>query len=257
MGGNVGKEKNVRNLILVVGLATTYAARASSDSVYVVVHGDTAVICNVDVPHYCNSTFSFDVSQSHDTICVVETDTARMRVRCVCTFELSATATGLQPGPYVAAVYRRYSPVHGYPTDTTYFVDAVPFVIQNPAGVSSQHFFQSPCIRYLQTHEPPELPLQFSLSQNYPNPFNPSTTIQYSLPSQRLDGAQGRVGVGSHVTLKVYDVLGREVATLVNETKQPGTYTVQFDGSSLASGVYFYRLHAGSYTNVKRMLLLR
>jgi hypothetical protein len=117
-------------------------------------------------------------------------------------------------------------------------------------------------------------PLEFKLEQNYPNPFNPKTTIRFSLPSTSTNRAEGRVGqpaigsperlgraglagVGSHVTLKVYDVLGREVATLVNEVKQPGTYTVQWESSHNASGVYFYKLTAGEYTSVKRMLLLR
>jgi len=90
-----------------------------------------------------------------------------------------------------------------------------------------------------------EVPTDFSLDQNYPNPFNPSTTICYQLPTQ------------SHVALKIFDVLGREVATLVNEVKQAGTYAVQWDASGLASGVYFYRLEAGNFTSVKKLLLLR
>ncbi len=92
---------------------------------------------------------------------------------------------------------------------------------------------------------PVEQPLKFVLSQNYPNPFNPTTAISYRLPAV------------SFVILKVYDVLGREVASLVNERKMPGTYTVQFDGSRLASGVYFYRLHAGNFTQTQKMLLVK
>jgi hypothetical protein len=90
-----------------------------------------------------------------------------------------------------------------------------------------------------------ELPSRFALFQNYPNPFNPVTIIQFSIVNSQL------------TILKVYDVLGREVATLVNEVKQPGTYTVQWDASGVASGVYFYRLEAGSFTSVKKLLLLR
>jgi hypothetical protein len=100
-------------------------------------------------------------------------------------------------------------------------------------------------------------PLTFALEQNYPNPFNPTTTIRYSLPSQSINSAQGRAGVGSYVTLKVYDVLGREVATLVNEMKQPGRYTVQFDGSGLASGVYFYRLSTTNFVQTRKLLSLK
>jgi hypothetical protein len=88
-------------------------------------------------------------------------------------------------------------------------------------------------------------PVGFALYQNYPNPFNPSTGIRY------------RVSGSGIVTLKVYDVLGREVATLVNERKTPGSYSVRFDASGLASGVYFYRLQAGSFAETKKLLLLR
>jgi ligand-binding sensor domain-containing protein len=94
-------------------------------------------------------------------------------------------------------------------------------------------------------HQTNGQPASFSLAQNYPNPFNPSTSIQYS-----VSGSQ-------KVTLKVYDVLGREVATLVNERKLPGMYTVQFVGSKYASGVYFYRLAAGDYVETKKMVLTK
>lgn len=85
----------------------------------------------------------------------------------------------------------------------------------------------------------------YSLSQNYPNPFNPTTTIKYQIPK------------AGNVTLKVYDILGSEVATLVNEQKTEGRYEVNFNASSLASGVYIYRLQASDYTNVKKMILMK
>ena len=89
---------------------------------------------------------------------------------------------------------------------------------------------------------PPE---NFMLYQNYPNPFNPSTTISYALMKP------------GKVTLKVFDVLGREDATLVNEFKSAGHYSIQFDASSLSSGIYFYRLHAGSYVKTKKMIVAK
>ena len=88
-------------------------------------------------------------------------------------------------------------------------------------------------------------PSEFSLSQNYPNPFNPSTVISYSLPENDF------------VTLKVYDVLGSEVASLVNEHKQAGKYSVEFNASELGSGVYFYTLKAGTYVQSKKMILAK
>lgn len=98
---------------------------------------------------------------------------------------------------------------------------------------------------------------RFALGQNYPNPFNPTTRIQFSVPSPGSSNAEGRAGVGSVVKLRVYDVLGREVATLVNEEMKPGTYERTFDGTGLSSGVYVYRLDAGSFTSVKRLMLLK
>ena len=90
-----------------------------------------------------------------------------------------------------------------------------------------------------------KMPTQYSLDQNYPNPFNPTTSIRYSIPKQ------------SHVTLKVYDALGRVVTTLVNDYRQTGNYKVTMDASSFASGVYYYELAAGSFHDIKKMVLLK
>jgi hypothetical protein len=100
-----------------------------------------------------------------------------------------------------------------------------------------------------------KLPDVFLLSQNYPNPFNPTTTIKYSIPSYKnpfQGGARGGL-----VTLKIYDILGNEVAVLVNEEKSPGEYEVIFNASNLSSGVYYYKLTAGDFTNVKKLMLLK
>jgi len=96
------------------------------------------------------------------------------------------------------------------------------------------------------------------LYQNYPNPFNPSTKIKYSIPKVETH----RDVSLQMVILKVYDVLGNEVATLVNEEKQPGVYEVEFDSHSnesqnLSSGIYFYQLKAGNFISIKKMVLLR
>jgi hypothetical protein len=92
---------------------------------------------------------------------------------------------------------------------------------------------------------PAEMPVEYALHQNYPNPFNPSTTIRYALPQK------------SFVTLKVYDALGQEVATLVNEEQEPGNKEVVFTATHLASGIYFYRLRAGSFSASSKMLLTK
>ncbi|MGQ9799042.1 MAG: T9SS type A sorting domain-containing protein, partial [Ignavibacterium sp.] len=100
------------------------------------------------------------------------------------------------------------------------------------------------------------LPEEYALEQNYPNPFNPTTKIRYSIPSNVK-------GQKSNVILKVYDILGNEVATLVNEPKEPGYYEVEFsigsfrNASELASGVYIYRLTAGNFVASRKMMLIK
>ena len=89
------------------------------------------------------------------------------------------------------------------------------------------------------------VPSKFELMQNYPNPFNPSTSIEYSVPSNE------------YVLLKVYDLLGNEVNTLVNERQSAGNYEVNFDASNLASGIYFYRIQSGSFIQTKKLMLLK
>ena len=88
-------------------------------------------------------------------------------------------------------------------------------------------------------------PSYFRLNQNYPNPFNPSTTISFNIPTK------------SFVTMKVYNNLGREVATIISEEMSAGSYSKQWNASALSSGIYFYRLHAGFFTETKKLVLLK
>jgi len=85
----------------------------------------------------------------------------------------------------------------------------------------------------------------FTLYQNYPNPFNPATTISYSIPKDGL------------VTLKVYDLLGREIASLVNEHQTAGNYSMEFTARDLTSGIYFYTLTSGSFVDTRKLILLK
>lgn len=108
-------------------------------------------------------------------------------------------------------------------------------------GTSSFAYFQ--IVTEVENEE--KIPTEFSLYQNYPNPFNPSTTIKYSIPSSEF------------VTLKVFDVLGNEVAVLVDEFRPAGRYEATFDAGNLASGIYLYKLQAGDYIQTKKMILIR
>lgn len=89
------------------------------------------------------------------------------------------------------------------------------------------------------------IPVTFKLEQNYPNPFNPATTIKYAVPER------------SHVIIKIYDITGSTVATIVNEELNAGWYKQEFNAVGISSGVYFYRMEAGNYVNIKKMLLLK
>lgn len=93
--------------------------------------------------------------------------------------------------------------------------------------------------------QPSSIPDKYSLSQNYPNPFNPVTAIKYSIPNEGF------------VSLKIYNVLGSEVATLVNEFKNAGSYNVSFSAENLSSGVYYYKLKSGTFVETKKMILLK
>jgi hypothetical protein len=97
----------------------------------------------------------------------------------------------------------------------------------------------------IQSDETEEIPTSFSLEQNFPNPFNPTTTIQFSLPQS------------GDVSLKIYNLLGEEIKTLADEYREAGKHSVQFNANSLASGIYFYRLQAGSFIETKKMILIK
>jgi hypothetical protein len=115
-----------------------------------------------------------------------------------------------------------------------------------PAAVSlGEKYFTGQVTGVRDNRTDGNVPLTWKLEQNYPNPFNPTTTFEF------------RISKFEFVSFKVYDVLGREVATLVNEMKSPGTYSVQWDAHGLASGVYFYRIQAGTFSATRSLMLLK
>jgi hypothetical protein len=105
------------------------------------------------------------------------------------------------------------------------------FILDLPRGITSV--------------SPVGVPYGFKLEQNYPNPFNPATTIQFTIPERKM------------VSLRVYNLLGQEVATLVEEEKPAGSYEVVFDASELPSGSYFYKIIAGNFVETKKMILIK
>jgi len=116
---------------------------------------------------------------------------------------------------------------------------------ERPALVWLRDYLDTVSVDPVSVNDNADLPYKYSLSNNYPNPFNPTTNITYSIIKT------------TNVTLKVYDILGREVKTLVNTEQAPGQYTVTFDAQNLSSGIYFYHINAGSFTATKKLMLLK
>ena len=128
-------------------------------------------------------------------------------------------------------------------------------------GVSIEHGTPGTLNEFITSVEEQDnnIPTEYSLSQNYPNPFNPTTTIRFTIPTSPLNPSpyQGERNRERFITLIVYDVLGKEIATLVNAEKPTGSYEVKFDATGLTSGIYFYQLKAGSFIQTKKMVLIK
>jgi hypothetical protein len=225
---------------ILTSLLTAFAQQ--EDSLFVIISDDTVHIWNTAAYENCGCLFRMDAVVSNDTIFVTETDTASDWAYCMCYFDMCASITGLQSGIYFVEVFR-YMPLF-YP-DTTFYIGYTSFTFGGSAlGFSSQSF-QSECYDITEINGGEKYPKEYTLGQNYPNPFNPSTTIRYQIPDR------------SFVTLKIYDLLGREVAALVNEEKPAGTYELTWNAEGLPSGVYFYQLRTGSFTGTGKMVFLK
>jgi len=119
-----------------------------------------------------------------------------------------------------------------------YYIDDLRIVTKTTVGIEEERS--------------PELPKDYSLEQNYPNPFNPTTKIKYSIPVETRHASSLQ-----NVQLKIYDILGNEVVTLVNEQKAAGNYEVDFNANGYSSGVYYYQLRAGEFVQSKKMVLIK
>jgi len=151
-----------------------------------------------------------------------------------------------------SAVHEKYSQMSawGYMTDaTTFRVDCMYTIFgsgdSNDLAEAELWYLSGVTFQVTSVDDKIAQPAKFELEQNYPNPFNPATTIRFTLPEKSL------------VTLKVYDMLGREVTTLVNDVKEAGTHVVKFAGKDLPSGMYLYTISAGNYTATKKMMLVK
>jgi hypothetical protein len=235
-------------LIFITILLATYLGIAQQDSVFATVSGDTVTIWNMDIEENCASIFTHSIVMLDSNVIVLtETDTLGPIANCICKFDLQLQLIGLGVGHYTVEVFRAYLSKFNYPKDNTIFIGSTSFDIGNTfSPLITERFYQSHCggCVGVNTSGMDEF-TNYSLLQNYPNPFNPSTTIHFELPKE------------SHVTLKVYNMVGQEVMSVLDEEKVAGRYDLKIDGTQLASSVYYYRLIAGDYILTKKFVLLK
>ncbi len=229
--------------VFVISFFLSFSAYPQAqDSIYVIISKDTVHIWNTGAFENCAALFRMDVSTISDTIYLTEVDTVKDYANCLCYFDLCTSVTGLLPGNYEVLVYRQYPLL--YP-DTLFFIGSASFFYGGSTLVYLSKTHQSDCYNITNKEEGDALPQVYDLYDNFPNPFNPSTTIKYQISEM------------SFVTLKLYDVLGNEIAKMVNAEKPAGSYEVEFNAASLPSGIYFYRLQAGDYIETKKMVLMK
>ena len=216
---------------------------AITDSVFVNLNGDTVQIWNTGVSDNCGSKFTFDINIVSDTITVTERDTSTQYAYCTCYFDLSVSLTDLATGNYLVNVYRIHELIH----DTLYFIGSSSFRIEGNGNVPFiMNKYQSLCLQGPTIVAPRQNEAaEYSITNNYPNPFNYSTNIHYMLP------------ISGQVTLKLYNLLGQEITTIINEQKAAGSYEVSVNMDKFSSGVYFYRLICNRKIMTGRMILIK
>ena len=241
--------KTLLIILILLSLASNKYSQPA-DSIFVVISGDTIHIWNTGIYENCASNFLMSVTRNAYSITVKEIDNATEYATCMCNFDLEVSVTGYPPGNYTVNVFRKL-PLF-YP-DTLFYIGSTSFSY----GGSSLTYYttgnQSNCYVLSTVDADTKISSDYYLAQNIPNPFNPTTQLSYGITQSGL------------VTLKVYNLLGTEVETLVNEEKTAGTYELNWNAANFPSGVYFYQLRAASpstssgrgFVETKKMLLIK
>jgi len=192
------------------------------DSIVVVTSNDTVYVWDFNAWEQCGFMLDYTVDIVDSIITITQIDTAEDATTCYSYHNFVVPVAGLLDGDYRIDIYR----------DCLY--EDIKFI--------KSFWFQYPLSNIDNIEERPD---KFILYNAYPNPFNPFTTIEYSIPER------------NQIVLKVFDFLGKEIVTLVNEEKPAGKYSVLFDARYLSSGVYFYKIIIGNYSITKKLLLVK
>ena len=222
------------------------AVNTADSQVYTTFSGDTTIIWDKNIEWYCNALFNVNVNFSSDTIYIVELDTIPA-TDCICYYTVSTSFSDLRVGTYHAIVYRHFKDIHYMQFDTTIFAGSTSFtILTSPVNDRSITYKSSGCYEFpVSVHEDSSPTLKSAVLSNYPNPFNPYTVIRYSVPRKGF------------VSLTIFSLLGQQIATLVNEVKNPGTYEVNFYATDLATGIYFCRLITDNQILSNKIIVLK
>lgn len=224
-----------------------------TDSVHVWIEGPDSLLISDSVEYKVLITGGpavaggFNIAVRYGTIDSVDTLSHRMLFSEGFPLELTHTMPNTFKNDTVFWSFK-YTAPNSIVVDTIYSVANSVNGDGNPILGDKWNFGENFPVRVIDipvTVEDEILPSEFQLAQNYPNPFNPGTSIEYTVSSRQ------------YISLKVYDILGNEVASLVNEEKPSGTYQVRFNGTQLSSGVYIYKLETKDIINVKKMLMIK
>ncbi len=235
------------SLFCIATASSQYCDFQFKDSLFVTVQQDTIYVWDMLACAQCAARFSDSVSVTVDTIFVVQTDTAGAIAMCDCLFNLRSSITGIPHGTYWIVVYRDYLKKYGYPSDSRTYIGALQCQYEPTTSPTFSHrSYQSACLSGAAVEEATPLPTEFSLVQIYPNPFNPSATVQF------------RTSRTEFVEIKIFDILGREVQTLLADRVTPGTHNLTFTMTGNAtSGTYFCRMVTHGFSQTKAIILLR
>jgi hypothetical protein len=241
------------NLIFLISISSGQNILLSKTSLYLYAHkSDTIFVKNsgtktlvIDTMYTLHSFYLYRVYAY----------TNQLSTRYLLNYMLQNNAEfdiNINPGDTVKLIFEApdLCPVCKKFVSSNYFEDTL--IIKSNSVVNNSIRVAAKGYGFTDIEKEVNIPSEYKLFQNFPNPFNPSTTIKYSIPAET-----GHAPSLQHVTLKVYDLPGREVTTLVDEERTAGNYEVRIDGSKLSSGLYFYTLRSGDFVQTKKMMLIK